>query len=517
MFPRGLLKKCQFIIGGVALITSLSACKTSQPSDLFITPVSIWTSGQPATAPTKLGNPTLSYTLPPTRVPGSPILTPTPDPAHYQPGLERGPQSYVVQPGDMLSAIAQKYGVSLPALAQVNNIVDVNVLKVGQTLTIPVVSPQPVGPAYKLIPDSELVYGPLSTLTDVEAFIRGKGGYLANYTQDVNGETLNAAQVVVRAAQNSSINPRILLALLEYCSGWLTNPHPNPALDEQPFGFYDAWYHGLYRQLEWAAIQLNSGYYRWRSNAETDWVLSDGSVVPADPTINAGTAGLQNFFAQLDDYSKWLRDVSPVGIFDTYYVLFGYPFDLAIEPLVPATLIQPKLLLPFEPGVGWAFTGGPHLVWDAGTPFGALDFSPAETEGCDSSNAWITAVTDGLVTRSGVGSVYQDLDGDGNEGSGWVILYMHVEARDRVQPGSYLQAGKRVGHPSCEGGISSGDHLHIARKFNGEWISAGGLVPFNLSGWIASGTGDEGVGSLTHNNQVIDSYDGSIPKNQIQR
>ncbi len=149
------------------------------------------------------------------------------------------------------------------------------------------------------------------------------------------------------AALESSINPRLLLALLEYRSGWLTNPHPDPALDEQPFGFYDAWYHGLYRQLEWAAIQLNSGYYRWRSKAVTNWVLADGSVVPIDPTINAGTAGVQNFFAQLDDYSTWVRDVSPGGFFDTYHVLFGYPFDLAIEPLVPANLVQP----PIDPAV----------------------------------------------------------------------------------------------------------------------------------------------------------------------
>ena len=129
----------------------------------------------------------------------------------------------------------------------------------------------------------------------------------------------------MQAALESSINPRLLLALLEYRSGWLTNPNPDPALDEQPFGFSDAWYHGLYRQLEWAAIQLSSGYYRWRSNAVTDWVLADGSVVPIDPTINAGTAGVQNFFAQLDDYSTWLRDVSPGGFFDTYHGALWLP------------------------------------------------------------------------------------------------------------------------------------------------------------------------------------------------
>jgi LasA protease len=517
MFSRHSVTKFFLIIITLALHMVISACETTQPSDLQITPASIWASGQPSAGESESAAPTLSYKIPPTRSPGSPVLTPTPDPQHYQIESARGPETYIVQPGDMLSAIAQKYSVSLPALARANNIVDVNVLEVGQTLTIPFVPPQPMGPGFKIIPDSELLYGPLSTLTDVDAYIRSKAGYLADYSQEVNGEHLNASQIVMLAAQNSSINPRLLLAILEYRSGWLTNPNPDPVLDEQPFGFYDAWYHGLYRQLEWAAIQLNSGYYRWRSKLVTNWVLADGSVVPVAPTINAGTAGVQNFFAQLDDYSAWLRDVSPGGFFDTYQVLFGYPFELAIEPLIPSNLIQPALLLPFEPGVIWAYTSGPHLSWDAGTPFGALDFAPAKTQGCDPSEAWVTAVADGPVIRTYIGSVYQDLDGDGNEGSGWVILYMHVAARGRVQAGAYLRAGDRIGHPSCEGGISSGAHLHIARKFNGEWISATSPVPFNLGGWVAFGSGEEGIGSLKRNNQVLDSYNGSIPSNQIQR
>ena len=506
------------MLAGAALCAGLSACKTSQPSDLAITPGSIWAVGEIPTAAQALGAPTLSYTNPPTRVPGSAVLTPTPDQAHYAANATSGPQTYVVQPGDMLSAIAQKYGVSLEDLAKANKIVNVNALNAGQTLTIPVVPPQPTGPDYKLIPDSELVYGPLSPLTDVEALIHSKGGYLATYSQDVNGETLTAAQAVVRAAQDYSVNPRLLLALVEYRSGWLTKTNPDPALNEQPFGFSDAWYHGLFRQLEWAAIQLNTGYYGWRSNAMTKWVLADGAVVPAAPTINAGTAGVQNFFAKLDGYSAWLKDVSPGGFFDTYNALFGNPFDLAIEPLVPANLVQPPFLLPFGPGETWSFTGGPHLAWDAGTPYGAIDFAPpGEALGCVASDAWVTAVANGVVTRTGNGEVILDLDGDSNEGSGWVILYMHIETRDRVQPGALLRAGDHIGHPSCEGGVSTGTHVHIARKFNGEWISALGQVPFNLSGWVSSGTGEEYVGTLKRNDVVVESYEGNSTVNKIQR
>ncbi len=518
MFPQHPSKFLLLLLAGTAFSTSISACETSKPADLISSPASVQVEGQPGTIAVEVTTPTLSYGLPPARLPGSPVLTPTPDQAHFQPGLTLTPETYIVQSGDMLSAIAQKYSVSVQVLAAANNIIDINSLEVGQILVIPMVPPQPTGPAYKIIPDSELVYGPISIMTDVEAYIQNKAGYLANYTQEVNGETLTASQAVVLAAKNYSINPRLLLALLEYRSGWLTNLQTDPALAEQPFGFSNAWYRGLFRQLEWAAIQLNSGYYRWRSGTVTKWILTDGSVVPIDPTINAGTAGVQNFFAQLDDYSTWLRDVSPGGFIDTYIALFGYPFDMAIEPLVPVNLVQPSLLLPFGPNESWSFTGGPHLSWDAGTPYGALDFAPpGEAQGCVGSDGWVTAVAEGVVTRTGNGEVLLDLDDDGNEGSGWVILYMHIESRDRVQPGTRMRAGDRVGHPSCEGGISSGTHVHLARKFNGEWISALGPVPFNLSGWISAGTGEEYIGTLTRDGIVVENFEGKSAVNQIQR
>ena len=508
-----MLRKRLWIFG---LIIMLTACSRPWTETSVITPASVWTSGQVPTAVAV--TPTISYTLPTPRPPDVPVLTPTPDVPHYQTGVARGPETYIVQSGDWLSAIAERYSVSVEAIIQANNISNPDALEVGQTLVIPVVTPQAPGPATKLIPDSELVYGPLSASFDIAAFIHSKGGYLASYTQDVNGETLDATQVVQLIAQNYSVNPRLLLALLEYRSGWVTNPNPDPTLGDTPFGFNDGWYVGLYRQLAWASIQLNSGFYRWRANSVTDWVLVDGSVVPIDPTINAGTAGVQNFFARLDDYSTWLRDVSPGGFFGSYSLLFGYPFDTAIEPLVPANLAQPLLLLPFGPGEIWAFTGGPHLAWDAGSPYGALDFAPpGEALGCVETDDWVTAVADGLVTRTGTGVVILDLDGDGNEGTGWVILYMHIESRDRVQPGTFLRAGEPVGHPSCEGGISSGTHVHLARKFNGVWIPASGPVPFNLSGWVASGTGELYVGMLTRNGKVVESFEGNSTINIIQR
>jgi len=501
----------------IVLGAGLLACVRSQWATPEFNPSTVWSTGLPPTA-TPVTTPTVSFVIPPTRAPGALILTPTPDAAHFSPDQPRGEETYVVQPGDTLGAISLRYGVSVQTLQKANHLADPNSLSVGMTLTIPAVTPRPTGPGFKLLPDSELVYGPMSIRLDVRTIVQNYKGYLANYTQDVNGETLDGEQIVMRVAQDYSVNPGLLLAVLEYRSGWLTDANPDPALGDTPFGFNDGFHIGLYRQLVWAANALNMGYYRWRAGAEKSWLLSDGSVVPIDPTINAGTAGVQYFFAQLDDYPTWVRDVSPGGFFDTYSVLFGYPFDLAIEPLVPSNLVQPLLHLPFAAGETWSFTGGPHGAWDEGSAWGALDFAPPlDAPGCTETDAWVLAVADGLIVRTGIGEVIQDLDGDGYEQTGWDILYMHVESRERVLAGTYLHAGERVGHPSCEGGIATGTHVHLARKFNGEWIAADGPVPFNLDGWISSGSGEEYVGYLKRNGQTVENYDGKSDINQIRR
>ncbi len=48
-----------------------------------------------------------------------------------------GGMSYVVQRGDTLARIAQQFGVNVWMLAQVNNLRDIHLIYVGQTLMIP--------------------------------------------------------------------------------------------------------------------------------------------------------------------------------------------------------------------------------------------------------------------------------------------------------------------------------------------------------------------------------------------
>jgi murein DD-endopeptidase MepM/ murein hydrolase activator NlpD len=458
----------------------------------------------------------LEQLLPTPRPAGAPIYTPTPDQLRVLPTARRDVDQYVVQSGDTLFTISQSYGVSLEALMQANSLLDANLLEVGQTLVIPVPEPGAVGSSFKVIPDSELVYGPASAQFNVEDFIKERNGYLAAFSQEVDGEYLSAAQIIEMVAQNYSVNPRLLLALIEHRSGWVTNA--TPFQTDYALGIADPTRLGLYLQLTYAANELNRGYYLWRANALSSWVLADGSVVPIDGGLNAGTVGVQNLFSKLDDRVTWQTDVEAFGLYQSYFFLFGSPFDFAVDPVVPDWLHQPRLALPFERGVTWVFTGGPHGAWADGSAWAALDFAPiGDVLGCFQSEEWVTALTDGLILRTGDGQVVQDIDGDGYEQTGWVILYMHVETRDRVEPGAYVHAGDRIGHASCEGGLSNGTHLHIARKYNGEWINADGHIPFVMDGWIPTSTGVEYDGFLERSGIRLEALEGITEVNMIAR
>ncbi len=456
--------------------------------------------------------------LPTPRPAGSPYHTPTPDAPHTLPALRTDGIQYTVQGGDYLSLIAETYNLPLDALIAANPQINPEMLEVGQTIFVP--APQPAAQIsdFKIIPDSELVYGPVSANFDIAAFIAQKAGHLSSYSETVEGQPLSGAQIVQRIAYEYSVNPRLLLALLEYRSEWVTNPHPSTASLNYPMGRFEESRQGLYKQLAWTADTLNRAYYLYKIDALAYVVLADNNLMMLSQVINAGTAAVQSVEAQLNDRAGYEIAISENGVYAVYYNFFGIPFDQTIENLVPVGLTQPALQLPFENGVAWSFTGGPHGGWGDGSAWAALDFAPpGDAYGCFSSDAWAVAAADGLIIRSKDGAVVIDLDGDGLEQTGWTLLYMHIESRDRVLAGTYVKAGDRIGHASCEGGVSNGTHLHIARRYNGEWISADGNLPFNLDGWISSGDGMVYDGTLTREGQTVTAWDGRFEENQIQR
>ncbi len=507
---------------GAACLLGLAACGQRTPAASRLPPPwigELTRGGDGLPAPEASATPHPIYSLMPTPPPaGFAILEPTPDARREPPALRTSADTYVVQPGDTLGSIAGKYGLSAATILRANGLTNPDVLPVWMALTIPAPVPQSAGPAEKLLPDSELVFSPGAAFFDVEAEVVARGGYLAGYAEEVEGQNLSGAEIVDLAARRHSVNPRLLLAVLEYQSGWLRASNPSASTRDYPMGFAILRREGLYSQLALAADLLNKGYYLWRAGWGGPYVTPDSAAIPPGEGLNAGTVGVQYLFARLYASGDWRLVVSRDGFYALWTELYGNPFLRGIEPLLSAGLTQPELRLPFEDGVAWSFTGGPHGAWDSGAAWGALDFAPpGDALGCVLSDAWITASADGWVMRAGQGELILDLDRDGYEQTGWVLLYMHVEERGRVEPGTFVHAGDRLGHPSCEGGYSNGTHVHIARKYNGEWIAADGPMPFVLDGWRSKGAGIEYDGTLERGGVILEACDCRNDGNQIAR
>ncbi len=454
------------------------------------------------TVPAQTSTPRVYYGLTATPLPTLPVFgSPTPDATRLSsPG--KNSQGYTVIAGDTLGGIAERYGVTVEEI-KVANKMPTDDLSVGQQLIVPP-SSLPVASGFKIIPDSELVYGPAAIGFDAQAVAEKFGGYLARYVEtDREGVTRTGPQIVQVVAERYSVNPRFLFALLEHQSGWVTLKYPPENTYTYPLGQIEPGREGLLRQLGWAANQLNAGYYGWREAKMGVLEFGNGSAMAIAPGVNAGTVAVQYFFAQHADGAEWLKQVSPGGIDLTYASLFGSPFAHAYDPLKPPDLAQPLLDWPWDHTALWYFTGGPHGGWDSGSAWAALDFGPPEgVNGCDTTDDWVEAAADGVIVRAGEGAVIEDLDGDGAEQTGWNLFYMHIATRDRVAVGVYVRRGDHIGHPSCEGGFSNGTHLHFARKYNGEWIAADGAIPFNIDGWTLVSAGRE--------------YDGWLQKGDVQ-
>ena len=501
----------KLLLAVIAVAFSVIACAQNTPLERLNQPHHTWSPSSVLASATMVLLPTATQ-------PEVIFVTPSPDPPKPLPTLRVDPENYVVQSGDTLNKIAQHYGISVYAISIFNDLENPNLLEIGQVLAIPPPDPDAAAPAFKIIPDSELVYGPSMVDFNITEFIQEQGGYLSVYSELVDDIPMSGAQIVERIAQEYSLNPRLLLAYLEYQGGWVTQENPKEETLLYPMRVFDSWRTGLYRQLAWLANNLNRGYYLWRVNSMPILSLADGLVVPMDATTNSGTAGVQYVFSLLYGRQDWERSISGEGLASTFSSFFGYPFDLAIEPLIPDDLQQPPMQLPFEPEEVWSFTGGPHGGWGDGSGWAALDFAPpGDPRGCVLSDSLVVAVADGLIVRSENGSVVQDLAGDGFEQTGWTILYLHIDTHNRVKTGTFLRAGERIGHPSCEGGFSTGTHLHLARRYNGEWIPADQSVPFILDGWISNGYGIAYNGYLLRDGEIVEALNGRYPENAIQR
>ncbi|MBE7534609.1 MAG: M23 family metallopeptidase [Anaerolineales bacterium] len=431
---------------------------------------------------------------------------------------------YYAQNGDWLPAVARRFNVETAEITSPKLLPASGLLAAGTLLIIPdradILTPSTS--ATQLIPDSEVVFSASATTFDIAGYVKDAGGYLSTYREYLNSTAwTNGAAEIERISYENSINPRLLLAILDYEANWVRGEPENEFRKNYPLGYENYHNKGLYQQLAWAINQLSTGYYGWRTGTISSVTFNDRTTYQLAPSLNAGTVAIMIYFAQLHSQNEWLRIMDPNSGFASFYAnMFGSPWIRAesFGAIFPPTLIQPEMILPFDIGANWAFTGGPHGAWESYGPLAAIDFAPAaDKSGCTKSNNRVLAIAPGLVIRSEKGIVVIDLDGDGQEQTGWNILYLHVAERGRVAQGKWVDQNEPIGYPSCEGGVATGTHVHIARKYNGEWITVDGPTPWVMSGWTVVAGDRPYQGKLVQDERAITADVNGQAKSRIVR
>ena len=412
---------------------------------------------------------------------------------------------YTAQTGDTLLNLSFRFNTTVDEILAANPVIpeDATTLPPGLPLTIPIYYEALWGSQYQILPDCAYVNGPAQVDFDVAAFVESQPGWFKNFQQFAAEQHRSGAEIISYISTSFSISPKLLLAILEYQLGALSDPlRPEGLLEGYPLGYRVSDYHGLYIQLVWAANTINQGYYGWSGNHLHRIEFLDRTIEHPDPWQNSATVALQYYFSKLEPKMVYDHTISPNGFIQTYQGLFGDPWNC--DPHLPGSLRQPVMTLPFEGGKTWAFTGGPHTGWGQGDPWAALDFAPpSATSGCEITSEWASAVAPGIIARSETGLIELDLDGDGDIRTGWVLLYLHLGTQNKSLRGTLVETGDHMGHPSCEGGESTGSHIHIARKYNGEWIPAAGVIPFEMSRWVPQAGNVEYQGTLTRFAEIV--------------
>jgi len=323
----------------------------------------------------------------------------------------------------------------------------------------------PAGYSARWIEDAAFVYGPDLLTFDVRQYLAGAAPHLVQY-----------AEVISHWSGYYSISPKLLLTILELRSGAISKgPNPdslaNPSAGLVPGADFET-------QVRNLLNALFDHFYAYRRLAQPS----------GDGAINAATFALLNLFRGTAAPAAFAVSVDPLrgDFLTTFSRLFP---DTRGEVLTPAdahanAIPPPDLLqLPWKNGTSWYF-GGVHTTTgqNNGSPMSSLDFaSGGQSWGDDTSGDFVVAAHAGTVT------VFSSCNVRVTSPTGWATNYYHL-SNVAVANGSQVQANQTLAvyanslnQALCNGGSSSGPHVHFSLLNNGAFSALDGVA---LSGYV---------------------------------
>ena len=132
---------------------------------------------------------------------------------------------YFTQQGDTLPALAARFNVAISSIQADQELPTNGLLTPGLSLWVPDSMEETLPNETPFFPDSAITYGPSVGDFNAADFAIAAGGFLAGYVEIVNDMEMSGPDIVQTVAIETSTNPRLLLSLLEFRSGWVFG-HP---------------------------------------------------------------------------------------------------------------------------------------------------------------------------------------------------------------------------------------------------------------------------------------------------
>lgn len=294
--------------------------------------------------------------------------------------------------------------------------------------------------------EAHFVFGEAAMAFDLHDFLLQQAPHL-----------LPKEEVILHWSGITSLNPQLLLALMEASSQLISAPSEQAMA--APFAkLVKA--KGFDNQLELMARQLSERFYQAR--AQQKLMQRSAPTLPPQAAHQAAIASLLSTSMQHQLGEQW-------------QTLFGQdamtsPRGGAAAPAAP--LAGGQFQLPWRQGYSWKANGA-HSHTGSGYPYSSIDVS-YDWPGWGGATYTVTAANSGTVT------VFSRCQVRVTAPNGWATNYYHMSGIS-VRSGDYVAADTPIGtyasnrnEALCEGGSSTGPHLHFSLLYNGVFQSLQG-------------------------------------------
>ncbi|GAC1356023.1 MAG: peptidoglycan DD-metalloendopeptidase family protein [Herpetosiphon sp.] len=371
----------------------------------------------------------------------------------------------------------------------------------------------PVGPAVGVAAGSGTVinavrfsYQPNWYAPAVQEFLNQQPGPLKSLRVPVGNRDHSFAEFLVSQTSLYSLNPQVVLALLEAQSGVISSPNPSQSQMDWAMGYHGENEHwrGLVPQTRWAIRELRRGIRDLVTPPEL--VYADGSHGPPPPTKDVGEYALTRVMAATTGRAELpARLVGGDRSFAaTFRRWFGDPLALPSDLPAPAA---PFLRHPADKmsSISSFFDHDLPLLRENGTVV-TYRGDRSRTISYDGHTGWDYAMRppDAVLAAAAGTVVFAGNSNDGcgiahavilDHGNGYRTLYWHL-SEISVASGP-VAAGQQIGVVGSSG-CATGPHLHFEVQYLGRdvdpygWCGPTGTDPWanypagQVSTWLWS-------------------------------